>query len=291
MSEKTAAKVSTEPLTGNFLKTLREGGHLFETPCGDGRMVWRKWGEGPFLVLVHGGFGSWNHWCRNIMALSREFTVIAPDLPGLGESDDPDDPKTAEHIGEILAEGLDRVIPSDLEFHMGCFSYGAVPASLAAVHHGHRVRSFTLVGAAGFGPRERPTEGLIRILPEMDEATRRATARNNLAVLMFADPENVDDLAIDIQLANTARARFRSRPLSLSDTVVRNLPLISARRNAIWGSEDITAKGMLTQRNIAVRDADPDAEIVVMEGIGHWVQYEAADAFNKCYLGMLKRTF
>lgn len=290
MSEKSAAKASIKPLTGNILKTLQMGGQVIETPCADGRMVWRKWGEGPYVVLVHGGFGSWNHWCRNIMALSREFTVIAPDLPGLGDSDDPDDPKTAEHIGEILADGLDRVIPPGASFHLGCFSYGAVPGSVAAVHHGQRVRSFTLVGAAGFGPRERPTDGLIRILPEMDEATRRATARNNLAVLMFADPRNVDDLAIDIQLVNTARARFRSRPLSLSDTVLRNLPLISARRNAIWGAEDITAKGMLTQRNAAITNADPAAQIVVMDGIGHWVQYEAADAFNKCYLGMLKRT-
>ncbi|WP_226886443.1 alpha/beta fold hydrolase [Nisaea nitritireducens] len=253
-------------------------------------MVWHKWGEGPCVVLVHGGFGSWNHWCRNVMALSREFTVIAPDLPGLGDSDEPDNPSTAEHIGEILADGLERVIPAGAGFHIGCFSYGAVPGSVAAVRHGNRVRSFTLVGAAGFGPRERPTDGLIRILPEMDEATRRATAQNNLAVLMFADPRNVDDLAIDIQLVNTARARFRSRPLSLSDTVLRNLPQISARRNAIWGSEDITAKGMLPQRNAAIKAADPDAQIVVMDGIGHWVQYEAADAFNECYLGMLKQT-
>tara|TARA_E500000305_G_C4028605_1_gene243336 strand:- start:3102 stop:3977 length:876 start_codon:yes stop_codon:yes gene_type:complete len=290
MSEKSAAEASIEPLTGNILQTLQERGEMIETPCGDGRMVWRKWGEGPCVVLVHGGFGSWKHWCRNIIALSREFTVIAPDLPGLGDSDEPDDPKTAEHIGEILADGLDLVIPSGAEFHIGCFSYGAVPGSVAAAHHGHRVRSFTLVGAAGFGPRERPTDGLIRILPEMDEATQRATARNNLAVLMFADPLNVDELAIDIQLANTARARFRSRPLSLSDTVLRNLPLISARRNAIWGAEDITAKGMLTQRNAAIKDADPDAQIAVMDGIGHWVQYEAADAFNRCYLEMLKRT-
>ncbi|MEP3114064.1 alpha/beta hydrolase [Nisaea sp.] len=290
MSEKPAAKANIKPLMENILKTLQEQAQVIETPCGDGQMVWRKWGDGPYIVLVHGGFGSWNHWCRNIMALAREFTVIAPDLPGLGDSDAPEDPKTAEHIGEILTDGLDRVIPSDAGFHLGCFSYGAVPGSVAAVRHGKRVNSFTLVGAAGFGPRERTTDGLIRIQPEMDAAMRRATARNNLAVLMFADPRSIDDLAIDIQLANTARARFRSRPLSLSDTVLRNLPLISARRNAIWGREDITAKGMLTQRNAAIMNADSGAQIVVMDGIGHWVQYEAADAFNKCYLGMLKQT-
>lgn len=279
----------TGPLQADILKVLNEAATVVETPCGNGRMVWRKWGEGPSVVLIHGGFGSWNHWCRNILALSREFTVIAPDLPGLGDSDRPEGESTATHIGEILTAGLERVIDPSSNLHIGCFSFGAVPGSEAAVRLGDRVRSFTLIGAAGFGPRERPTDGLVRILPEMDDAVRRTTARNNLEVLMFADPANVDDLAVDIQLANTARARFRSRPLSLSDTVLRNLPKIAARRNAIWGGEDVTAAGMVSVRNAAIKGADPDAEIVVMDGIGHWVQYEAADAFNERYLGMLER--
>src|SRR3546814_6277896 len=48
--------------------------------CGDGQMVWRLWGEGPPLVLLHGGSGSWTHWFRNIPALARRYRVIAADL-------------------------------------------------------------------------------------------------------------------------------------------------------------------------------------------------------------------
>lgn len=290
MAANLALQARAEPLNGKTLNALREQADVVDTPCGDGRMIWRKWGEGPSVVLLHGGFGAWTHWCRNIMALSREFTVIAPDLPGLGDSDEPGEPKTAERIGDILADGLDKVVGPQAAIHIACFSYGAVPGSVLAVRYGQRVRSFTLVGAAGFGPRERPTEGLIRILPQMDEGTLRKTARNNLEVLMFADPRKVDELAIDIQIANTSLARFRSRPLSLSDTVLKNLPRIAGRLNAIWGAEDITAKGMLSQRNAAVKDADSAAEIIVMDRIGHWVQYEAADAFNNCYLDLLKRS-
>lgn len=260
------------------------------TPCGDGQMVWRQWGSGPVVVLLHGGFGSWNHWCRNIVTLSREFTVIAPDLPGLGDSDRPGEPGTAEHLAGIIGDGLNRILDPDQPFQLGCFSFGTVPGSLLAAEFGERVRSFTLVGAAGFGPRERPTEGLIKITSGMDVTSRRAAARNNLEVLMFADPSKVDELAVDIQLSNTERARFRSRPFSLSDTVLRSLPRIRARRNAIWGREDVTAAGMLERRNAAIRAADPETEIAVMEGVGHWVQYEAAEAFNACYLEMLRRS-
>src|SRR5690606_94454 len=52
------------------------------TPCGDGHLVWRLWGNGPPLVLLHGAFGSWTHWLRNIPALAARFRVIAPDMPG-----------------------------------------------------------------------------------------------------------------------------------------------------------------------------------------------------------------
>ena len=44
-----------------------------ETPCGDGMMVWRRWGSGPPLVLLHGGYGSWMHWVRNVLPLARRL--------------------------------------------------------------------------------------------------------------------------------------------------------------------------------------------------------------------------
>src|SRR5436305_14663319 len=83
-----------------------------ETPCGDGTMVWRRWGEGPPLVLLHGGYGSWMHWVRNVLPLARRFTVVAPDLPGLGESATPPEPWTALGLAAIIVAGLDRVLPN-----------------------------------------------------------------------------------------------------------------------------------------------------------------------------------
>ena len=43
------------------------------TACGDGSMVWRVWGDGDPLVLLHGATGSWNHWLLNIPALAGRF--------------------------------------------------------------------------------------------------------------------------------------------------------------------------------------------------------------------------
>ena len=43
-------------------------------------------GDGYPLVLVHGYFGSSNMWCHQKKIFSKKFKVIAPSLPGYGES-------------------------------------------------------------------------------------------------------------------------------------------------------------------------------------------------------------
>jgi pimeloyl-ACP methyl ester carboxylesterase len=69
------------------------------TPIGANDVVWRVWGQGPPLVLLHGGTGSWMHWVRNIEALAHDFTLLVPDLPGSGESAIPRPPISADSIG------------------------------------------------------------------------------------------------------------------------------------------------------------------------------------------------
>ena len=60
----------------------------FDTAVDGRRIVWRRWGSGPSLVLLHGGHGAWNHWVRNVIPLSQTHAVWAPDMPGYGESDE-----------------------------------------------------------------------------------------------------------------------------------------------------------------------------------------------------------
>lgn len=63
-------------------------------------------GEGEPLVLLHGFGQNWFMWNRLLPELSKHFTVIAPDLRGVGESDKPDsgyDKKTmAVDIHELV---------------------------------------------------------------------------------------------------------------------------------------------------------------------------------------------
>src|SRR5258706_959120 len=63
-------------------------------------------GEGEALVLIHGFGQNWFMWNRLLPELSKHFTVIAPDLRGVGESEKPDsgyDKKTmATDVHELV---------------------------------------------------------------------------------------------------------------------------------------------------------------------------------------------
>jgi pimeloyl-ACP methyl ester carboxylesterase len=251
-----------------------------ETPCGNGHMVWHVWGDGPPLALLHGGYGSWTHWIRNVIHLSRTLTVAAPDLPGLGESATPPEPHTAEGLASIVVEGLEVVFPELGGLHIAGFSFGGVLGGHVAAQLGDRVRGFTIVGSNGLGLVRQPT-ALRRVPDNASEAEALAVARHNLAALMIADPAKIDELAVYIQAQNAPRGRVKSRRFSRAETLARALPLIKARIDGIWGERDATAYPHLDDRARALRNVQPAARFEVIPGAGHWVQYEAADEFNR----------
>jgi pimeloyl-ACP methyl ester carboxylesterase len=271
------AEISEE--TKAFVEGVASEAIRVETPCGDGKMVWRIWGAGPPLVLFHGGYGSWTHWIRNVLPLSRSFTVIAPDLPGLGESATPPEPHTAEGLASILVGGIDLVLPRRDPLHLAGFSFGGVLGGHVAAQLGDRVRAFTVVGSNGLGLIRQPTD-LQRVPAGSSTAEALAVHHHNLGALMIADPAKIDELAVYIQSTNAPRGRVRSRRFSRADTLVRALPRVKARLDGIWGGRDATAYPHVDERANTLRLLQPDARFEIIEGAGHWVQYEAADRFN-----------
>src|SRR5262245_10277570 len=86
---------------------------LSETLVGDLRIVHERTGTGPALLLLHGGVSDHREWRRQLDALSDEFTVVAWDAPGCGQSSDPPEslrlPDYADCLaGFTVALGLER---------------------------------------------------------------------------------------------------------------------------------------------------------------------------------------
>ena len=248
------------------------------TPCGSGSMFWRRWGKGAPLVLLHGGYGSWTHWLRNVEPLAARYRVLACDLPGLGESADVAKPYSAESLAAIVAEGIARVAPGESVAMCG-FSFGAVIGGHVAAQMGARISSLLLLGAAGLGLPRKPLD-LTRVEPDMTPAQIAEVQRGNLIKLMFGDASCVDDLAVHLQNENTRRGRMDSRSIAFTDTLVHTLPKASARLGAIWGEQDATAAGAIEQNFAVLRKLRPAVFCDTIAEAGHWAQWEQPAAFD-----------
>jgi pimeloyl-ACP methyl ester carboxylesterase len=242
--------------------------------------VWRVWGAGPPLVLLHGGTGSWMHWLRNIETLARDFMLLVPDLPGSGESGNPDPPISADGIAATLAGGLESLIRTDSKVAIAGFSMGGLIAGYLARRLGKRAHCLVMVGATGTGAPRGAMAPLVSWRRLKTEAEKIAAHRRNLRTLMIHDPYKIDALSVLMQKANAERSRIRGKHVSHTGTLGDCLTGFPGRLAGIWGEFDATATPYLAERAERLRQFQPQATFEIFEGVGHWVQYEAAERFN-----------
>jgi pimeloyl-ACP methyl ester carboxylesterase len=273
-------RASADETPAAIVARIDERSRRIETPCGDGSMVWRLWGSGAPLVLLHGGYGSWTHWLRNVESLAARYTVIAPDMPGLGDSMAPPPPHSAEALAAIIGRGLDRVVPPPTPVAMAGFSFGAVMGGHVAALMGERIACLLMIGAAGLGLPRPPLANLQRVEPGMSREAIAGIQRLNLAKLMFGNPGRIDALAVHLQNENTRRSRLDSRPIAFTDTLIHTLPRARARLGAIWGEKDSTCVPYIEQKFGVLRGIQPSAYCDIVPDAGHWVQWEQAWDFE-----------
>lgn len=269
------------------LSQLEQSSIRLATPLHGGAMAWRRWGNGPPLVLVHGGAGSWRHWFRNIPALAERHTVYAPDLPGFGDSSDMLTSSQAA-LGFGLAEGMRALVPHEVKIDIVGFSFGALVSSQAAVVAAERVGRVVLVGPGALG-LPRVSIKLEKWRSQTDPTMIRAIHRRNLSRLMIADSKHIDEMAVSIQHENGLRARLKSWAITPPDALARVLPQLPGDRlHIIYGGRDAVAGPHLAERQEFFSRTSPESRFHVVPGAGHWVAYEAPDAIDALLRDVLR---
>ena len=243
-------------------------------------MVWRRWGSGPVAVLLHGGAGSWQHWIRNIEHLAAKRTVWVPDLPGMGDSADAPEPRDHLGIASVVASNLLELIPAGQQLDLVGFSFGGIVAGFAAARLPGRVRTLILVGAGGLGLREKNERILKPWRALRSEAEREAAHRFNLSALMLSKSAVIGRETLAIYVADVTRTRVNSARSSRTAELKECIVKLGIPVHGIWGKEDVTSHFRFEDIHAMLKAAYPEAQMHVIDGAGHWVQYERPDAFH-----------
>jgi pimeloyl-ACP methyl ester carboxylesterase len=253
----------------------------------EGRGVcWRAFGDGPPLVLLHGGHGNWLHWVRNIEALATRFTVWVPDLPGYGDSGEAG-PYGLNSLVDATVATLNKLIGPETPIHLVAFSFGSLVAVQLALRRGHVAR-LVLLGAVGHGGVRRPRGELRnwRVAARSgNTAVLKEVMQHNLLMLMLHDPAAMDALALLVHTDACQRTRFRSRDHSHGAGLVEVLARYPGPLLLVWGEHDVTGEPAAVAQTLSAGRLN--ARTHLFQGAGHWVQFERAEAVNTLLLDWL----
>lgn len=238
------------------------------------------------LLLIHGMAGSSATWREVMPALAERYTVIAPDLPGHGESDKPrQDYSLGAHANALrdllFAVGVDRATV------VGQSLGGGVAMQLAYQHPAHCER-LVLVSSGGLGQevswilRALSLPGLEYVMPilfppfarDAGNLVSRSLQRIGLraprleeewrSYISLIDPETREAFLRTLR----AVVNLGGQSVSAHDRLY-----LSARLPTliVWGEHD----GIIPVAHAhSAHQAMPASRLVIFEGSGHFPHVE-----------------
>lgn len=239
-------------------------------------------GTGPTLLLLHGGTGSWTHWVRNIEPLARHFSVVVPDLPGMGESLDVPADADLDGYGSYLEAAVHGgLVRAGAPFAVAGFSWGGVMAAWLAARLPRQVFAASLLAPGGFPPGAWHRPPLRPVPTGSSDDDADAIHRANLGMMMISDPARIDPLAVAMQRRNHSMTRFKSRFLGYRDTLGPSLARVRCPVLAILPERDPLPQPDTAARAEYLRRMAPQIECRIVPDAGHWVAYEAPGPVNR----------
>jgi pimeloyl-ACP methyl ester carboxylesterase len=239
-------------------------------------------GEGPTLLLLHGLSASLDIWEHVVDEFADRYRIVAPDLPGHGESAKPDAPYTIDFYAGVvrtLARELDVTtavvagssLGGKIALELGCWYPRFVRALVLAAPAGEYARGLRPFGKAIQAlsrpivmrlALERALEQTFYDRTRIGHVTRRKILGDRLVAADFPDFARAIARSVGGVLA------AESQPL---DRI--HQPVL-----AVWGREDrIVPLG----RSAALRRAIPHATIRIVERCGHIAMLEQPGEFNR----------
>jgi 2-hydroxy-6-oxonona-2,4-dienedioate hydrolase len=246
----------------------------------------------PPLLLLHGVGGHAEAYVRNLKAHSEHFWAWAIDMIGHGWTDKAPVDREIHHYVDHVVRVLDT-LKIDKASVSG-ESLGGWVASRLAIDHPDRVDRIVLNTAGGSQADRKVMERLKTLSMKAVEEPTWEFIKARVEWLMADKSKAYDDLIATRQAIyqQPGMVQAQRHNMVLQDMEVRQRNIvrpedygrIKAPTLVLWTSDDPTAD-VSEGRRIATMI--PGALFTVMEGCGHWPQFEDAETFNRIHINFL----
>jgi pimeloyl-ACP methyl ester carboxylesterase len=241
-------------------------------------IAYRRVGEGPPLVFVHGAGDDGRIWQPQLAALADELTVVAWDEPGAGRSSDLPAEFTLADYAHCLAAVLEDVGLGPA--HIAGLSWGGTVAQELYRHHPGVVATLILIDTyAGWRGSLPAEEVRARVLGAREMLAAPPEEFDPAFPGLFAAEPPAEFASLLSEIAADARPDSLARQLSImAETDQRDLlPQIVVPTLLIWGELDERSPVSIAHELAA---AIPDTELVVIPGAGHLSNLEKPELIN-----------
>jgi pimeloyl-ACP methyl ester carboxylesterase len=243
------------------------------------RIAFERAGNGPPLVLLHGILQDSQAWRRQLDGLCDEFTVVAWDAPGCGQSSDPPEsfrlPEYADCLaGFVAALGLEQPHVLGLSWGGGLAlelyrRHPTVPATL--------VLAAAYAGWAGSLPVEVVAQRLEQALREADLPSDQFVPGWLPGLLTDAAPKATVDEVVAV-MSRFHPSGYRVMAQAFAEADLRDvLPRVAVPTLLLYGEADRRSP-LPVARDLHA--TIPASTLVVLPGVGHLCNIEAAETFN-----------
>lgn len=225
-------------------------------------------GTGKPIVVLHHSTGN-PGWAPFHAALAAHAAVIAPDLPGYGQSARPDWAREPRDLAILMLQALERRGAEDVAL-VGLGFGGFVAAEMLTMNRS-RISHAVLVGAPGHQPDD--GEILDQMMVDYHEYVAAGFSSKEKYLATFGDERGTAFRELwDFSREMTARLTWK--PYMFNRRLAPLLREVETPVLLVWGSADAVVPPVVGRQYLA---ALPNARLEVLPGAGHFVEYEEPD--------------
>lgn len=249
-----------------------------------GTLHYRRFGQGPTLVLQHGYLGGGGIWLPQIVSFSRMFDVIAPDLQGFANSGPLPPVDRIEDMAAAVVRLLDSLGVED--FYLVGHSMGGMVVQQIAEDVGSRINRLVLYGTACSGAMPRRFESF-------DESARRLNLEGleatmeRIAATWFVEGQAAPyyPLCLESGRGTTLEAAKAALKAMRAWDLSAKIGSFAMPTLVIGGDRD---RSYSLDEMAHLAGSIPDAQLCLLPGCAHNAHLEKPDLFNQVLAGFLQ---